>query len=114
MLVVQCATCSKVGFAQNHQDPDGALECPCCTEPHDHAANANSCSGGHDGAECPTGADCLVVTAAGEDCPGGHCAKGVDGCTVCRPIVITIPPGSGPVLSPAGPVADAIDAARGF
>ncbi len=114
MLVVQCQGCSKVAFAQDHQNPNAALTCPCCPEDHDHDAAANACTGGHETAECPAGPGCLVLTAAGEDCPGGHCAKGVDGCTVCRPVTITIPPGSGPVLSPAGPVAEALDAARGF
>jgi hypothetical protein len=28
-----------------------------------------------------------MVTPAGEDCPGGHCGTGVEGCTVCRPVI---------------------------
>lgn len=111
MLIVQCNGCKQVGFAQNHQAPDGALDCECCPggKGHpvlpdgrpDHAAMANSCSGQHDGSACPDGTNCIVLTPLGEDCPGGHCAKGVEGCTVCRPITITVPPGSGPKLSPA-------------
>lgn len=44
MLLVQCDGCKKTAFAQDgdHQNPDAALECECCTEDHDHAANANA------------------------------------------------------------------------
>lgn len=100
MLIVQCRSCQKIGFAQDHSNPDAFLTCSCCPEPHDHAAAANACPQGHDGAECPTGAACLVVTPEGEDCPGGHCAKGVDGCTVCRPVTVMLPPG-GVEMKPA-------------
>jgi hypothetical protein len=72
---------------------------------HGHDAAAMACPGlgnNHEGAECPTGAACVVVTPAGEDCPGGHCAKAVDGCTVCRPITITGMPGSANVVLATG------------
>ena len=36
------------------------------------------------------------------DCPGGHCAVGVNGCQVCRPISITVLAGS-VVMRPASP-----------
>ena len=75
---------------------------------------ANACpgiaAGGHPGVPCPDAdADrCLVhsgghsaaldlapearVRRAGK-CPGGHCGFGVDGCTICRPVTITLLPG---------------------
>jgi hypothetical protein len=91
----------------------------CCTEDHSgtpdvkvgtivfhgHDAAAMACPGlgnNHPGADCPVGPSCVVVTEAGEDCPGGHCAKGVDGCTVCRPITITAMPGSANLLPATG------------
>jgi hypothetical protein len=80
-------------------DLDAALNCvpggPCCLQDHHHGQNAGACPGAglrHAGAAC-SHADpkaCLVVTDAGEDCPGGHCGLGVDGCTVCRPITVTV------------------------
>lgn len=55
-------------------NPDAMVTCPaggpCCQQDHDHAAAANACPGGHD------------------------CGLGVDGCTVCRPLTITVVPGS--------------------
>jgi hypothetical protein len=78
-------------------DFGAALRCPpgsgCCAEDHSHDAAANACPGagsGHAGAACPAPDSCIAVTPAGQACPGGHCAKGVPGCTVCRPITITV------------------------
>lgn len=34
-------------------------------------------------------------------CPGGHCGPGVDGCTVCRPVTVTVL-SLGGTLTPAG------------
>jgi hypothetical protein len=36
-----------------------------------------------------------------DECPGGHCMKGVDGCTVCRPVTIRAT-GTAAVLVAAG------------
>jgi hypothetical protein len=112
-VVVACA-CDQVGHdpaaAGAHHDRcqmsnlTANLTCPpsagCCAEDHDHEATANACPGAHDGQECPAGTDCLVFTPAGEDCPGGHCHKDVDGCTVCHPVIITAGMGAA-VLRPA-------------
>ena len=89
-------------------------ESGCCQESHSHDAAANACpgivAGGHPGAPCPDeGKRCLVysgghsaardldpevrVRRAGK-CPGGHCGPGVEGCTICRPVTITLLPGS--------------------
>jgi hypothetical protein len=79
-------------------DISGQVQCGCCPEDHDHDAAANSCdgiTGAHDGQPCPKDRLCTVYTPAGDPCPGGHCAKGVSGCSVCRPLVITAMPGSG-------------------
>jgi hypothetical protein len=100
-------------------NPDAAVTCDpasthpgCCHIAHDHAAAANGCSGDHAGAACPNPAwECRVWRGAIADafhplsdgthplyegnvpppCPGGHCAKGVAGCTVCRPLIVTMP-----------------------
>lgn len=87
----------------------------CCHEQHDHAAAANACPGGHEDAPCPepagrcrvwkgaiadalhplfSGGHPLFSGTAPPPCPGGHCHKQVSGCTVCRPLVITMMPGS--------------------
>jgi len=98
----------------------------CCHHDHDHAAMANSCAGQHDGAACPhPEGECRLWHNATADarhplypgghpllgpdhgpgdpvppCPGGHCAKGTDGCTVCRPLVLTMPGASPTVITP--------------
>lgn len=102
-----------------HSDLDGQLACRCCPENHDHAAAANACPGGHDDAPCPEPRDCRLwknatvdarhplyegghpLLAPGHrkgdpvpDCPGGHCHKDVPGCAICRPVTITVIPGS--------------------
>ena len=65
-------------------------DCRCCPEDHDHDAAA-ACDGGH--GTCKA-IDCAVVTPLGEPCPGDHCGLEQDGCNVCRPLTITIVPGS--------------------
>ncbi len=95
MLRVQCNQCGKSAYTDNVLDPDSALACDCCPQQHDHAAAANACIGAgvsHAGTPCPDSspAACTVVTPEGEDCPGGHCGLGVDGCAVCRPVTITV------------------------
>lgn len=95
MLHIQCNQCGKwsVFGAEAGADPDAALECACCTKPHHHGRAANACpgaGGSHAGAPCPAPDTCIAVTPLGEDCPGEHCGLGVDGCTVCRPITITL------------------------
>ena len=90
-------------------DPDSG----CCQAEHSHDLNAMSCpgitAGGHPGAPCPAAGRCLVHSgghSAARDlgpevqvrrsgkCPGGHCGFGVEGCTICRPVTITLLPGS--------------------
>jgi hypothetical protein len=99
--VVSCPGCPPGGHLEDcaFRDLGAALSCPagsgCCAEGHSHDAAANACPGagtGHPGAACPhpESADCIAVTPRGEPCPGGHCARGVPGCTVCRPITVTI------------------------
>lgn len=121
MLLVQCNGCGRVAFidcpqahpggartctdpACGHLDPDFAFDAAqpacnaegkCCryghTEPH-RGADKN-CDVAHDPCTdkaCPVAHD-----------PGvGHCGPAVDGCKVCRPLTITIPPGHGPTLTP--------------
>ena len=93
MLLIQCNQCRAVATTDAGHSPDAAIKCNCCPEDHDHAANANACQGDHDA--CSTPENCGVFQGAMGDgsCPGGHCGLGVDGCTVCRPITITVLPG---------------------
>ena len=87
-------TCNQCGASV--VTPDGntdALACACCPEAHSHEANANACPGAglnHLGAACghEDPAACVVLTEAGEPCPGGHCHVNVDGCQVCRPCTV--------------------------
>lgn len=92
-----------------HSNLDAMVTCApdsgCCQESHDHGAKARACPGipgdgdNHPGEPCPfpegqckswisSTSSVAGKTDAGP-CPGGHCAPGVDGCTVCRPITIT-------------------------
>lgn len=121
MLLVQCKGCGRVAFidcpqahpdgdrscndpACGHLDPDYAFDAQqpacnaegqCCryghTEPHRGAAK--NCPGGH-----PPCTDLACEVA--HDPGAAHCGPEVDGCNVCRPLVITVPPGHGPVLRP--------------
>lgn len=110
--------CAMTDLGSNLQcHPDG----DCCQEDHSHDQAANACpgiaAGGHPGEPCPAPNPdrCLVYSggySAARDlapeqrvrrtgtCPGGHCGFGVKGCTICRPITITLLPGS-VNLSPA-------------
>lgn len=99
--VVSCAGCPPGGHLDTcpFRDLGAAVSCApesgCCAEPHSHDQAANACPGagtGHPGAACPRAdsAACVAVTPHGEPCPGGHCAKGVPGCAVCRPITVTV------------------------
>lgn len=99
MYRVTCKQCGASGIAEDGNRLQQAVGCPCCTQAHDHDRAANACPGAgqddytqqHPGADCahPAGGiACAVVTPIGEDCPGGHCFPGVDGCTVCRPLHI--------------------------
>jgi hypothetical protein len=86
-------------------------ECGQCTAGHDHDAAANACPGiadRHGMAACPEPETCRTWRSTNADehralrdagqavppCPGGHCHADLPGCTVCRPITITVMPGS--------------------
>jgi len=107
----------------SHSDIDASLTCApgsgCCEQDHDHAAMANACPGGHEDEACPEEAgQCRVWRGAIADahhplfkagshplfsgaevppCPGGHCHRDIKSCTVCRPLIITMLPGSAEV-----------------
>lgn len=108
---VQCKTCLAMTTVPDGVEPGSLTWCRCCTADHDHGQAAAACPGngeaGHPGAACPhpNPAVCTVVSvpvgegadspppgapgvrAVGEPCPGGHCGPGVEGCTVCRPVM---------------------------
>jgi len=99
---------------------DMTVGCGCCPDGHDHGAAARGCPGDHEWENCPEEkGECRLwdeVTAEarhpsyrgghpllgpehrpGDDippCPGGHCHKDTPGCTVCRPLIITVMPGT--------------------
>lgn len=91
-------------------DLSGTVVCPessdCCkaSEVHpgvSHDEAANACPGildGHD-APCPEPDVCGVFQSEG--CEGGHCHKDIPDCTVCRPLIVTVMPGS-IVVTPVG------------
>ena len=106
---VTCKQCGTSSIVETADSPQLAIGCNCCTQAHDHDESANACEGAsravlssvtgehdlsqqHPGAACShpseNGTGCVVLTGAGEDCPGGHCGPGVLGCTVCRPLLI--------------------------
>lgn len=93
MYRVTCKQCSASTLITDG-DPDVQLSCRCCPQDHHHGYAANACPGinaNHEGVPCthPDGGQaCNVLTELGDDCPGGHCGLGVDGCTVCRPVNI--------------------------
>lgn len=128
MLLASCKQCNQFTFIDcpnsgpdagrapcadplcGHRNPDAAFDtgqpgCNCCTDPaHNypgaHAVAANACPGGHD----PCGQDCAFAQneeAQGRErtCPG-HCGVGIPGCTVCRPLLLTIVPASGVTMRP--------------
>ena len=83
---------------------DAHLKCPpgsdCCQEDHDHGAMANSCHGDHPDMACPKDAGRCKVwenTEGDGDCPGGHCSVEDPDCAVCRPLTVTVMPGSVPL-----------------
>jgi hypothetical protein len=96
---VQCQQCLAVTQLPDGADPHAHTWCGCCPitgddgQPHHHGQAAAACPGsggeGHPGQPCPhpNPHACIRLTPAGEDCPGGHCGVGVDGCTVCRPVI---------------------------
>ena len=104
----------------SHGDLDAAVACPpesadCCQEDHDHAAAANACPGGHDDScpepagACGTWKNATANTRHPSydgdppgDCPGGHCHKDIKDCTVCRPLIITMMPGTTVTMAQAG------------
>jgi hypothetical protein len=109
MLMIECRGCGTQVFTEQHADPDAQLTCPpdsdCCQENHHHGQAASACKGAH--GACPTPDQCLVWLGmqphledsnqrdrAAGPCPGGHCGPGVPDCTVCRPLRITVLPGS--------------------
>jgi hypothetical protein len=90
---VTCKQCGASGIAEDGNRLQQAVSCTCCTQAHDHDGAANGCPEAgaegerHGGADCTLGdRACVVLTPAAEECPGGHCGPGVDGCTVCRPV----------------------------
>jgi hypothetical protein len=94
-------------------DPAASITCradsDCCKTDHDHQAAADNCPADHSDHPCPDepgkcgvhlgmqmwahDEDTLPDHLQG-DCPGGHHGLGVQDCSVCRPLVITVPPGS--------------------
>jgi hypothetical protein len=75
-------------FTEDGSKPDALITCPpdsdCCQLDHGHD---QACKGGH--GECSL-AKCSVLTPEGEECPGGHCGIGVEGCTACRSLKVTL------------------------
>lgn len=117
MYRVTCKQCGASGIAEDGNRLQQAVGCSCCTQRHDHDAASNACPGvaafrqahdqalqdghpdpvthgktqQHPGADCAHpfgGTACNVITDLGDDCPGGHCFPGVDGCTCCRPLSV--------------------------
>jgi hypothetical protein len=90
---VQCMQCLAVNEIPDGVDPHTLTWCQCCTLDHHHGEAAAACPGnegaGHAGQPCtfPNPRACTVLTAPGDDCPGGHCGIGVEGCAVCRPVI---------------------------
>jgi hypothetical protein len=116
----QCRCCTA-----DHDHAAAARACPGAPCPRDHDPAETGCPGVHAGAvsihagepcpfppgECPVyGGGHTAPTGDPADpsgymvtgnCPGGHCGKGVKGCTVCRPLTITALKGSFGTLQPA-------------
>lgn len=103
----------------SHRNIDAQVSCSCCPEDHDHGAAANACPGNHESTACPEPpGGCRVWKGAVADahhplyegghpllpghqrgepvphCPGGHCHKDIPDCGVCRPLVVTVMPGT--------------------
>jgi hypothetical protein len=92
--LAQCPRCGARATIGQGNDPDSAVTCGCCPQPHHHGQAANACPRGHEGQPCPVpdGGRGCPATPPGQPCPGGHCGLGVPGCTVCRPLVIVALP----------------------
>ena len=94
---VQCKQCLAIANVPDGVDPHTMNWCTCCTADHHHGLAAEACPGnnaiGHVGAPCSHQNPmlCSVIGTLeqrkGEPCPGGHCGVGVEGCTVCRPVI---------------------------
>jgi hypothetical protein len=98
------------------------VTCPpdagCCAEDHSHDTAANSCPDiglpfgeRHGKAACPEPpGGCKLWrnmnpgggTTGPGPCPGGHCHKDIEDCTVCRHLTITVLPGSVAVVPAIG------------
>jgi hypothetical protein len=83
LFQVQCKTCNAFVLVGAGADFHAALKCDCCPQgrEHDHKASAMACPGSSD-----------LPGPVGHD--GAPCAPGADGCTVCRPLIITPLPGT--------------------
>jgi len=109
MLLIECQNCRTSAFTEDPGITLGTLACPpgsgCCEQDHDHDAAANACPGGH--GACPSPDNCPVWLGmqphlensnardlSAGPCKGGHCGLGVKNCSVCRPLKITVIPGS--------------------
>lgn len=100
----------------SHANLDAQIQCSCCPEDHDHGAAANACPGNHENDACPEPRTCRIWRGGAPDvvhpqfdpatgvppCPGGHCHKDVPGCTVCRPLIVTVLPGTQIVMAGQG------------
>lgn len=109
MLHIECQGCRTSTYTEDGADPDAALVCApgsgCCGQDHHHGQAASACKGGH--GACPTPDNCPVWLGVqphlensnardlgAGPCEGGHCGLGVKNCSVCRPLKITVIPGS--------------------
>lgn len=80
---VQCKGCQAFVLVPGETDFHTALVCDCCPQgrDHDHKASAMSCPGASD-----------TPGPAGHD--GKPCSRENPDCGVCRPITITLLPGT--------------------
>lgn len=107
MLLVQCNGCGRVAFVDCPEaHPGGARQ---CTDPNcghrdpDYLFDLNQPACNAEGKCCRYG-HTEPHRGAMKDCPDanheGDCGPLVDGCNICRPLTITVPPGHGPNLTP--------------
>jgi len=106
-------------------DIGAVVSCKCCTQDHSHDQAAMACpglAGAHAGEPCPhpdpvlcpahisstsphaeTPAHLVLDSVSAPlECPGGHCGPDVKGCTVCRPVIITMLPGGADITVKLG------------